>query len=133
MFAPPSPAEADANEIDKLKRGIMDHIAKGRPLESAELHLDPGTQFYILGLAPNAARLSVRFWEMTTLGQLGAAFYQHWLDLTLETRGAQRPPSIAALALRSAPARRDASGNVKYAFDDVSPVFQASTNHCQVT
>jgi CRISPR-associated protein Csd1 len=82
-------------------------VAKGRPLDSPELHLNAGTRFYILGLAPNAARLSVRFWEATTLGALGAAFHQHWQDLRLE----QPPPrglphSLAACALMTAPARR---------------------------
>ena len=124
MFAPPTQAEADAMATDDIRRRIMQYVAKGRPLDSPELHLDPATRFYILGLSPNAARLSVRFWEMTTLGDLGAAFYQHWQDLKLDLRGTQgAPPSVAALALRTAPARRDASGKVKYAFDDVSPLL----------
>jgi CRISPR-associated protein Csd1 len=123
LFAP-SPADADAAATDQLRRGVMELIAKGRPLESPELHLDPGTRFYILGLAPNAARLSVRFWEMTTLGALGDAFYQHWRDLRLETRLPPKPPpALAALALQTAPARKNATGDFKLSFDDVSPLL----------
>ncbi len=124
LFAPSSPADADAAATDTLRRRVMDLIAKGRPLESPDLHLDPGTRFYILGLAPNAARLSVRFWEMTTLGALGDAFYQHWQDLRLETRLPPKPPpALAALALQTAPARKNANGEPKLSFDDVSPLL----------
>ncbi len=63
FFAPSTTADTDTSETARLRRGVMDLIAKGRPLESPELRLDPGTRFYILGLAPNAARLSVRFWK----------------------------------------------------------------------
>ena len=124
LFAPSSPADTDTSETARLRRGVMDLIAKGRPLKSPELRLDPGTRFYILGLAPNAARLSVRFWEMTTLGALGKAFYQHWQDLQLETRLPPKPPpALAALALQTAPARKSATGDVKPSFDDVSPLL----------
>lgn len=117
------PVEADAIANDELRNRVMVLLEKGMPLEQPELKLDPDTRFYILGLAPNAARLSVRFWEMTTLGALGAAFHQHWQDLRMDLRGSQKLPSIAALALRTAPARRDASGTMKYSFDDVSPLL----------
>jgi CRISPR-associated protein Csd1 len=126
LFAPTEfdTAAADASETDKLRRQIMDHIAKGRPLDKPELHLDPGTRFYILGLAPNAARLSVRFWEMTTLGALGEAFYQHWRDLRIETRFSPgQQPALAALALQTAPARKGANDEFKLSFDDVSPLL----------
>lgn len=108
----------------KLRTEVMKLIEKGLPLEKPELHLARDTNFYILGLSPNAARLSVRFWEATTLGELGMAFHQHWRDLLIETplrRGP--PPTIAALALRNAPARIDKHGNVKFSFDDVSPLL----------
>lgn len=75
-----------------------------------------------LGLSPNAARLSVRFWHQTTLGELGAAFHDHWRDMHMETpprRGL--PPSVPALALRTGPARKDANDRVKFSIDDVSP------------
>lgn len=37
----------------------------------------PATQFYILGLSPNAARLSVRFWQTGTLGEFATRLKQH--------------------------------------------------------
>lgn len=43
-------------------------LADGLPCD--ELNLDPNRPFYILGLAPNAARLSVRFFLRDTFGNL---------------------------------------------------------------
>jgi CRISPR-associated protein Csd1 len=133
LLAPSSPADADARETTLLKTH-MDAFAKGRPLPNTELKLDPATRFYILGLSPNAARLSVRFWEMTTLGGLGQAFYQHWQDLRIDTPPARgTPPSIPALTLRTAPARRDRQDNIKFSFDDVSPLLSGELMRAVLT
>ncbi len=43
-------------------------LCKGNPVEFDETQLDPGTTFYILGLSPNAARLSVRFFLENSFG-----------------------------------------------------------------
>lgn len=43
-------------------RPILEGIAKGRPLNQLDPKLADGVRFYVLGLSPNAARLSVRFW-----------------------------------------------------------------------
>ena len=124
LFEPPSPTQSDGAETDRLRKEVMDLIAAGRPLESPELKLKKGTRFYILGLSPNAARLSVRFWEATTLGTIGAAFYQHWQDLRLDQPASQgQPPSVASCALMTAPARRNKSGQLKFSFKDVSPLL----------
>ncbi len=37
----------------------------------------PGTRFYMLGLSPNAARLSVRFWLTGTLGDFATRLKEH--------------------------------------------------------
>lgn len=124
LFEPPSLEQLDAGQTARLGTEVMDRVANGRPLENPELHLKEGTRFYILGLAPNAARLSVRFWEATTLGAIGQAFHQHWQDLRMEQPAAQgRPPSVARCALMTAPARRNKQDQVKFSFDDVSPVL----------
>lgn len=47
---------------------VVDKLAKGLPCD--ELPLDFSRRFYILGLAPNAARLSVRFFYNSSFGEL---------------------------------------------------------------
>lgn len=98
---------------------LMQQIAKGRPLHELRPDLDLNTQFYILGLSPNAARISIRFWQQSTLGQLTEKITQHYRDLYLEPIPWRTPPSIAALTLTTVPHR----AGQKPKFDDVPPLL----------
>ncbi len=114
----------DDSEETKTLRGALKRFEEGSPLESLNLGLDPSTRFYILGLSPNAARLSVRFWHDTTLGQLGEAFQQHWRDMRFEQpqpRGF--PPSIWWSARMTAPARKNVQGQIEFSPKDTSPLL----------
>lgn len=45
---------------------------------------DPGEEkFYILGLSPNAARISVRFWQVGTIAESAERIRQHFKDLDI--------------------------------------------------
>ena len=100
---------------------VMERMEQGRPLDIPELHFKDDTKFYILGLSPNAARLSVRFWHRTTLGDLGHRFHQHWRDLKIDGLRSTQPPAIWLLLTRMAPARRNEQGQVKYDTKHVPP------------
>lgn len=41
----------------------------------------PETRFHVLGLAPNAARISIRFWETATAAELAKRIKQHFDDI----------------------------------------------------
>jgi CRISPR-associated protein Csd1 len=41
------------------------------------------TRFYVLSLAPNAARIAIRFWHHTTVGKLAKHIRQHFDDLCI--------------------------------------------------
>lgn len=41
----------------------------------------PDTRFHVLGLAPNAARISIRFWETATAADLAKRIKQHFDDI----------------------------------------------------
>ncbi|GEL75507.1 type I-C CRISPR-associated protein Cas8c/Csd1 [Myxococcus virescens] len=79
LLQPPNEAE----ETAKLG-SVLETFASGRPLASIDPNLHPDTRYYVLGLAPNAARLSVRFWMSDTLERLGQRFVEHYHDLRLE-------------------------------------------------
>lgn len=49
-------------------RGMVKSLCAGRPVIYEGDKLDPGMDFYVLGLSPNAARLSVRFFLRNTFG-----------------------------------------------------------------
>lgn len=44
---------------------------------------DDGTRFYVLGLAPNVARIAVRFWHVKTVGELATNIRKHFDDLRI--------------------------------------------------
>lgn len=58
---------------------VLEKIRNGQPLQEIAPELAKGVRFYVLGLAPNAARLSVRFWLDDDFGSI-AANYREFLD-----------------------------------------------------
>lgn len=76
------------------------------PERGARPELDPKTKFYVLGLAPNASRISVRFWYAGTVGSIAANIGQHFDDLDMvkgpkEWRTIALPWLLRATALRA--------------------------------
>lgn len=51
-------------------RGIFDALSKNKPIVVDGIELDKTKKFYILGLAPNAARLSVQFFYENSFGDI---------------------------------------------------------------
>jgi CRISPR-associated protein Csd1 len=60
---------------------VLEQVKAGLPPGDAEI--DPETTCYLLGLAPNAARLSVRFWEINSFGALLGRIVRHYQDLEI--------------------------------------------------
>ncbi len=91
----------DATENHKLSALLTD-IAKGRALAEIRPDLDPGTRFYVLGLAPNASRISIRFWLQSTLGELATRFAEHYDDLSITPSPWRKVPSLWRLLVETA-------------------------------
>ena len=72
---------------DNDLRAALRDLAKGLPCK--ELGIDPNRTFYVLGLAPNAARLSVRFFLRDSFGRLMRNVNEHYERL--EIAGAKYP------------------------------------------
>ena len=96
----------DAQEADKLG-SVLEQVAQGRPLKQVDPCLDDSTRFYVLGLAPNASRLAVRFWYADTLRVLAANLAMHYEDLSLDPEPWRTPPAVWRLLYETA-AQRDA-------------------------
>jgi CRISPR-associated protein Csd1 len=62
-------------------QGILKRLATGS-IDADELG-NPDTPYYILGLSPNASRLSIRFWNSSTLGDLLVNLKKHFSDLRI--------------------------------------------------
>jgi len=61
----------------------LEQIRKGIPLEEVEPDLGD-VQFYVLGLAPNAARLSIRFFYSGSFGELTRHYQEFVADMRIE-------------------------------------------------
>ncbi|MDR2871607.1 MAG: type I-C CRISPR-associated protein Cas8c/Csd1 [Xanthomonadaceae bacterium] len=109
------PKSDDDQESEKIRRVLTD-IASGRPLREIDPELDENTRMYILGLAPNASRLSVRFWETDTFGELARRILRHAQDIHIEPDPWRTLPPVWRLTLAAAPSR---DGRAKA--DDVPP------------
>ena len=123
---PPPPT--DAQESQRV-HDTLAQVADGRPLTDLDSRLDPETHIFVLGLAPNAARLSIRFWCTDRLETFLARYRDHWHDLALDPpawRGTA--PAIWRLVNTTATSRE---GRTKT--EDVSPLLAGETMRAVLT
>lgn len=73
--------------------------------------LDEGNRFHVLGLAPNAARISIRFYHCLTLDELGQCIAQYFKDLEL-VRGQHDPQYPSLFRLLAAVALQNKADNI---------------------
>lgn len=72
------PSEDDA--IIKRVQDALKSIKNGNPIGEV---LDASVRYYVLGISPNVARLSVRFFETATLGELAEHHGQYLRDIDM--------------------------------------------------
>lgn len=78
------PSKDDPDEDVRAVKALYQGVFTGH------LNTDSKTRFYVLGLAPNAARISVRFWHTGTIPEFSGKIRQHFDDLEIV-----RPPKDA--------------------------------------
>lgn len=78
-FAEPDPA-SEAGKIGT----ILKRIRSGEPIKDVDPRLAEGVRFHVLGLAPNAARLSIRFWFDDDFGRLAKNYQRFVSDTKIE-------------------------------------------------
>jgi len=72
------PEKDNPDEGVKKVKALFESVNNGSYLED-----DGDSQFYILGLAPNAARIAVRFWQVGTIYEFATRIKQHFEDFTI--------------------------------------------------
>jgi CRISPR-associated protein Csd1 len=91
--------EAEARKIGEQLKAV----AKGQTLADLRADIEEGTRFHVLGLSPNAARLSVRYWLTGDLDQFAQRLAEHHADLALDPppAGWGAAPSVNRLLANS--------------------------------
>ncbi len=73
-------------QVDQMLGGLFGKVREGAATQEKLLlteRIDDNINFYILGLKPNAARLSVKFFYRRKLGQLLSCVAQHQKDMQI--------------------------------------------------
>ncbi len=71
-------------------RSVLDKLSHGELAEWNETMLSPNMQFFVLGISPNAARLSVRFFLQNTFGKMMENLNEHYFRLTIQKPSFER-------------------------------------------
>ncbi len=113
------------HEIESVFADLFGEPAKGEPEQDykqlvatfrapemgALPQLDPKTRFFVLGLAPNAARIAVRFWYAGTVGEVAGNIEQHFDDIEI-TRSLKQPHYLSLFRLLVATAVQGKAENI---------------------
>ena len=98
---------------DDPDRGVRAVHALYEALKSGQLSVaERDVEFFVLGLAPNAARISVRFWLRAPLAELAPRIAQHFDDLRVARRYDSDPLTPSLFRLLSSLALQGKLDNV---------------------
>ena len=93
---------ADETVQAKKVGAILQAVRAGRPIADFSPDLAQGVRFFILGLAPNASRLSVRFYLEDDFGAIAGGFSAHVARMRIEPSPKDEHPSIWRLLVETA-------------------------------
>ena len=117
--------EQDEGEAAKLNDVLQD-LAKGRPLQEADPRLAAGVRFHVLGLAPNAARLSVRYWLADDFEVFARRLAEHYADMIIEPKPWRaRVPSVQRLLVKTTALQEK--------FDNIPPLLAGEVMRAVLT
>ena len=88
----------------------LHQLANGESIDWDQTRLDPAIRFYVLGLAPNAARLSVRFFWQNSFGTLARNIARHYERLDIVRPSFHKFPTLPVWRLVKETVRRPVPG-----------------------
>lgn len=83
------PAKESPDQLNQAVRSLYAAPQSGAPPLDDDL-----TRFFVLGLAPNAARIAIRFWHAGTVGETARHIRQHFEDCDIE-HGPNQPEHLS--------------------------------------
>ena len=104
FFKEPEKDNPDAG-TEKVK-ALFESVSTGTYMED-----DGDTRFYILGLAPNAARIAIRFWEVGTISEFASRIRQYFDDFAI-VKPSKEPKYYSVWSIMVNIATQDKSENI---------------------
>lgn len=87
LISPPLISENEKREdknTEYIIRDVLNCVKNGEPINSINNEIDDNVKFYILGLSPNAGRISVRFFYFNSFGKFVKNISQHYIDMEID-------------------------------------------------
>lgn len=100
------PAKENPDQLNQAIRSLYAAPRAGTPPLEDDL-----TPFFVLGLAPNAARIAVRFWHAGTVGETARHIRQHFDDCAM-VHGPNQPEHLSLFRLLVSTAGQGKSENI---------------------
>jgi len=100
------PAKENPEQANKAIRILYEAPKAGAPPITEDY-----TPFFVLGLAPNAARIAVRFWHAGTVGETARHIRQHFDDCAM-VHGPKQPEHLSLFRLLVSTAMQGKSENI---------------------
>ena len=102
------PKQPGATQTRSALQDFLERYRQGKSSNDAELLENAASPFYVLGLAPNAARISVRFWLSCTVAELAQRLDRHIQSLEMTgSRTDQSSPTLRQLVRETARETKD--------------------------
>ncbi len=130
MFEPSEAEEESAGQDDRKTakdiHGLLKAVRDGKKPTDFMPDLETDVQFYILGLAPNAARLSIRFWQETSFGDLLELVGKYYRELSIARQYDSEPefPPLWRLLVQTATLGKS---------ENISPVLAGGLTRAMLT
>ncbi len=79
----PNKVKDDPDAYTRAVKAVFDSVYQGRHEDDVSTN-----RFYVLGLSPNASRISIRFWQVATVAEISQRIKQHfdYLEITHDPR-----------------------------------------------
>ncbi len=138
FFADPLPNDAAVIEEDKERlqqaRLLLTQLRDGTG-ETKNDHDDgQPTKFFLLGLSPNASRISVRLWVEADASELQNRLGQHLRDIALDGNWNDEILTLQRIVRATGRAEHDAKGKLKsFNTENVSPKLAGDLARCVLT
>lgn len=117
--------QRDEQQAARL-RDALRHVAEGRPMQEVSPQLAEGVRFHVLGLSPNAARLSVRFWMADRFEVFAKRLAEHYDDLAIEPPPWRLlPPAVQRLLVKTTAAQEK--------FENIPPLLAGEVTRAVLT
>ncbi len=120
----------DRSRVREIQN-FINQLKQGHQAGSAVDESDAAPRFYILGLSPNASRLSIRFWFDGTVSELRRKLGQHVADMELVGQRDTDPPLTVKRIVQSTGRATSEYGN--YDSDTVSPLLAGAITRAILT